>query len=614
MSEQSTIRLHGVGKMYRVFASRFDNLIDAVGLGRLLPWLGFRYREFWALRGIDLELPEGARVGVVGRNGAGKSTLLKLLTGNLAVSEGTLEVHGPVHALLDTGAGFHPEFTGIENIHAALSYQGLSDSEMVDAVEEIAEFTELGQFLGQPYRTYSSGMQARLAFATATAVVRPRILIIDEVLGAGDAYFLSKCNERMRALVSAGATVLLVSHSLDQITAMCDQAIWIDRGRIAQRGPALEVVKAYQQFIRTLDDRRLRAKNRKVHNPSYHPLQYDSFSDTILVQLRVEGAPCDVAAVDLVRSGDVEDSLLVGHAQDADSTQSSFILLDSSAWSDPQREDAILYRSIVSTDAQRGGLGTAAFNVYSVHEDETYAVDVTYRAPAGATLVAEIYRNGTLHARFDLPCPTAGWTRRRLEPGRLTLGPLLLRRADREEPLQLARLEEEETPSAVPRRKSRWPGEGGLVIDEVRLRGADGAEQAMFVSGTPMRLTVSFTATAAGRYDVIPVAVLYRLDGILVTRYIGSKAELAMAAGETGEALLDIASVRLGNGYYVFTVGLYRILDVGNAQDARFYDLLDRSYEFGVEGVPPLLDGIVLEPADWTLAAKRVLAAAGEAP
>src|SRR6266404_4742064 len=168
------LRLRGVSKMYKVFPSRTANLADALGLpGRR------RFREFWALRGIDLELPHGKRLGIVGRNGAGKSTLLKLITGNIVPTVGTVDVGGSVQALLDAGAGFHPEFTGEENIRAALTLQAVPSSRMNDAIEEIAEFTELGEFLGQPFRTYSAGMQARLAFATATAV-QPEILIVDE--------------------------------------------------------------------------------------------------------------------------------------------------------------------------------------------------------------------------------------------------------------------------------------------------------------------------------------------------------------------------------------------------------------------------------------------------
>ena len=170
MSDWVAIRLSGVGKMYKIFPTRVDSVFDALGLARLMPWRRMKPQEFWALRAIELEITAGSRVGIIGRNGAGKSTLLKLITGNVAPTEGRMEVNGDVQALLEAGAGFHPEFTGYENIRASLTYQGLTPAEIEAAVEEIADFTELGQFLLQPFKTYSLGMQARLVFATATAI------------------------------------------------------------------------------------------------------------------------------------------------------------------------------------------------------------------------------------------------------------------------------------------------------------------------------------------------------------------------------------------------------------------------------------------------------------
>ena len=200
MSDDIAIHLARVGKMYRIFPTRIDTALDALGVARLMPWHRPKYQEFWALREIDLELKRGHRIGIIGRNGAGKSTLLKLISGNLPPTEGEIEVRGNVQALLEAGAGFHPEFTGYENIHASLTYQGLTTPEIRAATDEIAEFTELGQFLSRPFKTYSAGMQARLNFATATAV-KPEILIVDEILGAGDAYFFSKSTDRMVKLV-----------------------------------------------------------------------------------------------------------------------------------------------------------------------------------------------------------------------------------------------------------------------------------------------------------------------------------------------------------------------------------------------------------------------------
>src|SRR5579862_3888255 len=219
MSEE-IVRFEDVGKMYKIFPSRTDNLLDALGLARMLGRDG-RHREFWALRDISFGLSAGEKLGIIGRNGAGKSTLLKLVTGNFPPTEGRVQVQGDVQALLEIGGGLHPEFTGRENIRAALGYMGLSSRQIAEAEDEIADFTELGRFLDQPFKTYSQGMQARLSFAIATTT-RPQILIVDEILGAGDAYFFTRSTARMRDLIEGGAAVLLVSHALDQIVRFCD--------------------------------------------------------------------------------------------------------------------------------------------------------------------------------------------------------------------------------------------------------------------------------------------------------------------------------------------------------------------------------------------------------
>ncbi|KAK51529.1 polysaccharide ABC transporter ATP-binding protein [Bordetella bronchiseptica] len=246
--ESLAISLKDVSKIYRLHGSQGDQLIDVLGLQRF----GFRTRtpakEFAALSDVSLEVPRGHRIGIVGRNGAGKTTLLKLICGNFAPTSGAIEVHGNVQALMNVGLGFHPEYTGRENVEASLQYNGLAKREYDEAIQGIVEFCELGDFLDQPFKTYSLGMQARLMFATATAI-RPDILIVDEVLGAGDAYFVAKSKVRVERLVSSGCTMLLVSHSMQQILELCDEAIWMDQGRIRMRGEAFLVVKAYEEYL-----------------------------------------------------------------------------------------------------------------------------------------------------------------------------------------------------------------------------------------------------------------------------------------------------------------------------------------------------------------------------
>ncbi|MGH7062179.1 MAG: ABC transporter ATP-binding protein, partial [Stellaceae bacterium] len=199
--------------MFRRYRHPRYRVLEAFGL----PLPKKAYDEFWALRGISLEVPRGESLAIIGQNGAGKSTLLNVICGGLKPSSGTVAVRGQIQALMDLGTGFHPEFTGRQNIYSALAYQGITGGQADEHFEEIVDFSELADFIDQPIKTYSSGMYARLAFSAATTIV-PDILIIDEILGAGDAYFAAKCADRMRRLTKeVGATVLFVSHDMSSV-------------------------------------------------------------------------------------------------------------------------------------------------------------------------------------------------------------------------------------------------------------------------------------------------------------------------------------------------------------------------------------------------------------
>lgn len=248
MREPLAIRLQNVSKIYKLHGSQSDQLIDVLGLQRFGIKTKTPSKEFAALSDISLDVPRGHRIGIVGRNGAGKTTLLKLICGNFASTSGEVEVNGTVQALMNIGLGFHPEYTGRENVEASLQYNGLARDEYQKAMEGIVDFCELGDFLDQPLKTYSLGMQARLMFASATAI-KPDILIVDEVLGAGDAYFVAKSKARIEGLVDSGCTMLLVSHSMQQILELCDEAIWLDQGQVRMRDNSFNVVKAYEEYI-----------------------------------------------------------------------------------------------------------------------------------------------------------------------------------------------------------------------------------------------------------------------------------------------------------------------------------------------------------------------------
>jgi len=584
MSEQVALRLAGIGKMYKVFPTRLDNLLDALGLDRLMPWREVKLREFWALRGIDFEIGLGRQVGVIGRNGAGKSTLLKLITGNLAPTEGEIEVNGQVQALLEAGAGFHPEFTGYENIRASLTYQGLTPEAIAAAIEDIAEFTELGEFLAQPFKTYSTGMQTRLVFATAT-VLKPDVLIIDEILGAGDAYFAGKSAERMKQLVEeSGASALIVSHDLQQIVRYCDECLWIERGRIVKRGETLEVIKAYQEFIHVLEDRRLKAKNRKVFSGGVSPAQADGYADYLTLTFQLQGsagARCDISEVRLLKNGQTEDVLSVGDAQDASWSHTAVLALEESEWSQPQMTNGSPYRSLALKPGGPGTvLGQAVFYSYALLGDAEYAVQVRYRSQPAGRLSLTVCRNATpLHSPEELPASNPDWTEWVL--------PLTALRRN-------GSGEKERAPSTAGTRAiTRWRSEGSLTIEQVTLLGADGREQAVFPVETSLTLSMRFMAHKDGSFQVLPSVALYRIDGVLVTKYPGRSMQVPLKAGEQHQFRLEIGSLNLGDGHYVFSVAIFR----SAIDESERYDLIDRSYEFQVVGNDPLMAPVVFHHA-----------------
>ncbi|MFC4726855.1 ABC transporter ATP-binding protein [Coralloluteibacterium thermophilus] len=239
-----------------------DWIIDASGLGkcyhvydrpshRLLQGLfGDRrryYREFWALRGVDLQVRRGETLGIIGRNGSGKSTLLQLIAGTLAPTEGVIRVRGRIAALLELGSGFNPDFTGRENIYLNAAILGLSSEEVQSRLEAILAFADIGEFIDQPIRNYSSGMVMRLAFAVM-AHVDADVLIIDEALAVGDAFFTQKCMRFLREFKARG-TLLFVSHDDASVSGLCDRALWLDGGAPQAYGPSRDVVQMYLESV-----------------------------------------------------------------------------------------------------------------------------------------------------------------------------------------------------------------------------------------------------------------------------------------------------------------------------------------------------------------------------
>lgn len=239
----ASIQVTGLGKAYRQYPTRWARLAEW-----LIPWSKPRHQQHWVLKDVNFRVAAGEALGIIGVNGAGKSTLLKMITGTTQPTAGNIQLEGRVAALLELGMGFHPEFSGRQNVFMAGQLLGMSIEELNQLMPEIEAFAEIGDYMDQPVRTYSSGMQMRLAFSVATAR-RPDILIVDEALSVGDAYFQHKSFNRIREFRKAGTTLLIVSHDRQAIQTICDRALLLDHGRLALEGAPEEVMDFFSAMI-----------------------------------------------------------------------------------------------------------------------------------------------------------------------------------------------------------------------------------------------------------------------------------------------------------------------------------------------------------------------------
>jgi len=446
MSDAAAILVKDLHKTYRLYAGLKEQALDVLGLSWLRFWRPPVYTEFPALNGVSITVKRGERLGIVGRNGAGKTTLLKLITGNFAPSRGEIVVTGKVQALMNVGLGFHPEFTGHENVRSSLAYSGLPRSELQSALDDVIAFAELGEFLDQPVKTYSLGMQARLMFATATAI-KPEILIIDEVLGAGDAYFSAKSSHRMDKLAASGCTLLLVSHSMQQVLQFCNRAVWLERGQIVMDSDSLTVVKAYEEFTQRLE-------------------------------------------AEANRRSDTRKSVLA---------------------------DTELRTRIVRDILNHGDDGT--------HEGSSTAIPL--------------------------------------------------------------------------RRVSRWAGEKGLKIVDIRVTDGTGEPIVVGKTGTALEIAIVAEAEFDGEFPCCFVVMLFAQNGQILSRHCSAESILKLTAGERATHSLRYDSLLLGHGDYFFSAAIYRELDLRKVPAAKFYDLLSRSFEFKVLDEWPDDPSLFHHPSVW---------------
>ncbi len=233
----------GVSKRFRLYAERNNTLKSTIMRGRKA-----RFEEFWAVKDVSFEVPKGSTFGLIGRNGSGKSTLLKMLARILYPDGGNITMNGRTASLLEVGSGFHPELSGRENIYLNGAILGMQRKEIEHRFDDIVDFSGVRKFIDQPVKNFSSGMYVRLGFSVAIHM-RPEILIVDEILSVGDAEFRAKSAAKFQELMATGCTIVLVSHSMNQVRALCDHVAWIDGGSLKQIGTSKTVVDAYEKAV-----------------------------------------------------------------------------------------------------------------------------------------------------------------------------------------------------------------------------------------------------------------------------------------------------------------------------------------------------------------------------
>lgn len=378
MTSAAVIKIDNLSKAFPLYRSPAD-IVYELFLRR--P----RHDVFWALRNISLTVNEGDRIGIVGANGAGKSTLLKIITGNLAATSGQVQVNGSLSSMLSLTSFLNDRETGLENIRSNLSLMGVGEREIPHLLEEIIDFTELGSFIHSPVHTYSSGMNARLAFAISTALT-PDVLIVDEVLGVGDGYFVGKATERMMELCRRGRALLYVSHSLNTLQMLCTQAIWLDKGVVRMAGPVDHVVKAYEDDFRRQEDSITRSENRRRIQVLQNTPSLDDLDDFGLWRIRIRSSSGKqfrdvhyVAAIE-GRIGDREFSVPL----DLDEPTDSWLDIMDSEWGRYHEHEGRVCRPLSSTTGRRKGghvlLRKPATASAGDHVDVT--LTITYRSTA----------------------------------------------------------------------------------------------------------------------------------------------------------------------------------------------------------------------------------------
>jgi lipopolysaccharide transport system ATP-binding protein len=566
-------------KTYRLYQKPAHRVLDLLGV--LPPG---RFREHVAIDRLSLTIRRGERVGIIGRNGAGKSTFLKLVTQVIEPTSGRLHVGGAAHALLSIGTGFHPDFTGRENVVGYLAQLGVTGAKARVTCDAVVAFAELEEYIDQPVKTYSTGMQMRLMFAVSTAI-EPDLLVVDEVLGVGDAYFAQKSFARMRQLCDEhGATMLLVTHDIYSAARICSRIIWIDRGRIVLDGEPTLSIQAYEDSIKQQEERRLRLRAQQLSGAAMPLVEIYARTREPLA------APVFFSRIALRRADGIEHVLPL----DVDpGTTGSALQAEGSNWGPLSEHQGRTARPLLNYDSPfQKVAGVVPFEPGAPLGGASVVVD--YRCDAPTDLGARLFAGDRRYELGELPPSDGSWRHHVAtvtgpgEPDTMTVR------------------------SAVD--GLAHAGSGTIQVTGVRFQDARGEERYVLEHGKPCAARVSFRINKPRLRDHAQVLLAIRRDGVhdvcrVITRDLLFDAEAAPSG------VIDVRWPRLplAVGRYTVTVmiaerGYYdRPASTFYSVNPGVYSCVADALEIHVASADAVAQGTVfVDDVEWSLTPQSV--------
>jgi len=562
ISNQYAIQISNLSKMYKMYKSNFYKILDLFGIS-----FSKNYEEFWALKDINLTIKKGEKVGIIGRNGAGKTTLLNIIAGNLQPTSGKILVNGKVNALFVLGTGFHPEFSGRENIRSSLAFQGITGKEALELEKEIIEFSELENFIDQPLKTYSAGMYTRLAFTVATTI-KPDILIIDEILGAGDAYFNAKALERMDKLTNSGATVLFVSHDLSSVQKICDRCIWIDKGKIREDGKTLDVIKSYSADVRRREELRLLSQNSEANlNNSDEDTKQLLFRFITAQHSAPQKKGFCVHKISLFIKNKLFGEINLGDSMDNSIDQDGYIITNEKInWSKGIKRDGKWCREFKDLGGEYiHAIGI--FNIPKVVDEKDISFEIEYFDDFEDKILFEIYENQAKKYKKLLSIKSKNlksWLS--IKTARKKNENYLFENNDKKE-----------------EKVNDIYGTGEVIITNFKILDRNYEEKYVFTINETVIFRIYYQ-TFKDIYNPVFVVAIYKEDGTTITQLIDKERGYVIdKLNKKGFIDFEIDNLKIGKGEYLISVAIFHNIDLSNPLEQEAYCLHDRKYKFKIE-------------------------------